>query len=138
MTNENEPAMPGKSEREEVTFGGGWVIGVGLLASVAIAFGLPAIVVVYGQSMGAIAQTIIILCALLAGGVIGAISTFFGIVIPKKVTEGGGRHGWHGPHIHVKEKGKEVFVGPEGVKVVEVSPASPAPAGSPSAGESKP
>ena len=70
----------------KVVFGGVRAMAVvGVLGGVAIALGLPYIVIVYGQSMGAVAQVLLTILALLTGGIIAGLSAFFGTVIPHSV-----------------------------------------------------
>lgn len=59
----------------------------GVLAGLAIAVGLPYIVLVYGKHLSGVAHTIIIILALLGGGTVTVISVFLGIVIPRKISE---------------------------------------------------
>lgn len=60
----------------------------GLPAGVAIALGLPALLLLYGQFLGAIAITILVALAVVFGGGLAIVSTFFGTIMPKEVTHG--------------------------------------------------
>ena len=70
--------------KDEVRFGKG-LAWFGAVAGLAIAVGLPALLLIYGQSLGAVATTIVIVMALIAGGTLAAVSVFFGTVIPSGV-----------------------------------------------------
>ncbi|MBI3830460.1 MAG: hypothetical protein HY291_13150 [Planctomycetes bacterium] len=71
--------------RESIRFGGGRLALIGVFAGVAIALGLPWLVLVYGQHLGATVLTIIIIASLLMGGLIALVAAFFGAVIPTVV-----------------------------------------------------
>jgi hypothetical protein len=76
---------------------GGTTIAVaGIAGGACIALGFPLIVLVWGQSLGAVLLTIFILCGLLVGGLVALVGAFFGLVIPQQVNGGGampwGRH----------------------------------------------
>jgi hypothetical protein len=70
---------------EDVRFGKG-IAWFGAAAGVAIALGLPTLLILYGLTLGAVAITILIALALIAGGILTTVSVFFGIVIPKGVS----------------------------------------------------
>lgn len=71
--------------RESIRFGGGRLALIGVVAGVIIALGLPWLVLVYGQHLGATVLTIIIIASLLMGGLIALVAAFFGAVIPTVV-----------------------------------------------------
>ncbi len=73
----------------EVRFGGKITALIGVLGGVAVAAGVPAVVLIYGQSMGWGAQLTVIIVALVLGTPITAISAILGIVIPTSASSGG-------------------------------------------------
>jgi hypothetical protein len=81
---------------ERVQFGRG-MAAAGVPAGVAIALGLPALLLIFGQFLGAIVITILIVLALIIGGGLAIVSAFFGTVIPKEVTHGDAAPGSGGP-----------------------------------------
>lgn len=58
----------------------------GLAAGVAVALGLPALLLVFGQFLGPIVITILIVLALIVGGGLAIVSAFFGTIMPKEVS----------------------------------------------------
>lgn len=70
---------------ESVRFAGPRLAVVGVLAGVAIALGLPWIVLTYGQALGPGVLTLIIIAALVIGGLIALTAAFFGAVMPSVV-----------------------------------------------------
>ena len=65
---------------------GGRMIGImGLLAGVAIALGLPAIVLIYGQSLGPVVLTVVLILSLMIGGLVAGVAAFFSLVMPSVV-----------------------------------------------------
>ena len=70
---------------EFVRFQKGVVAVVGIVGAIAIAVGVPLIVLLLGQNLGVAVQTTIIIIAVVGGGLLGGISAFFGIVIPSAV-----------------------------------------------------
>jgi hypothetical protein len=95
----------------EVRFGGKMTALIGVLGGVAVAAGVPAVVLIYGQSMGWGAQLTVIILALLLGAPISAISAILGIVIPSSASGGGKMRG--GVTINIG-KGKRKKVRMEG------------------------
>ncbi|MBI3830461.1 MAG: DUF2807 domain-containing protein [Planctomycetes bacterium] len=73
-----------------VQFGGGRIGAVGVLAGLLIALGLPAIVLVYGDVLGPVIQTLVILLALCGGGLVALVAAFFGTVVPRAIEQSGG------------------------------------------------
>ena len=92
--------------KSNVQFGGPYLAILGVIAGVVIAVCLPLIVLVYGQSLGTTVLTLLIILALIAGGIIAFISAFFGTVMPRVVEHNQGG----------KEK---VIIGGGGVKIVK-------------------
>ncbi len=91
----------------EVRFGGKIAATIGVLGGVAVAAGLPTVVLIYGENLGVPAQVTLMILALLVGGAISAASAILGIVIPTAASGGGRMRG--ALQIHVgKDKGKEV------------------------------
>lgn len=77
-----------KEKRELLQFSGKTVGILGILLSICIAVGLPALILIFGQGLGvAIQMTLIILC-LIFGSIIGITLGFFAIVIPTRVNQG--------------------------------------------------
>jgi hypothetical protein len=87
---------------------------VGLFLSAAIGFGLPTVILIYGQNLGVAVQTTLIILALVGGTTLGIVSAFFGIVIPSRVGSIGGLMPFHLKKVVAKADGeKEVeFQGP--------------------------
>lgn len=72
--------------KEGLSFGGGiryW----GVAGAVAICLGVPFITLRYGSHLPSGIQLTIVILALLAGGIVGAIAVFFGIVIPQHISD---------------------------------------------------
>jgi hypothetical protein len=86
-TMEQEPKDQDPSPNEHgVSFGGGGhVAAVGALSGMAIAIGVPWVLLANGQSLGAPVLTTLIIVALCAGGLVSLVSAFFGLVIPRRV-----------------------------------------------------
>lgn len=95
--------MPGG----EVRFGGKMTALIGVLGGVAISAGVPAVVLIYGQSMGWGPQLTVIILALVLGTPIAAISAILGIVIPSRASGGGKMRGALTVKVG-KDKGKKV------------------------------
>ena len=70
---------------ETVRFGGRWIGVAGVLSGLAIALGLPAIVLIYGQSLGHTVLTIVVILSLIIGGGVALVAAFFSLVIPSVV-----------------------------------------------------
>jgi ABC-type branched-subunit amino acid transport system permease subunit len=70
-----------------VKFNGATIAFVGVIAGVAIAIAVPYMALVYGQSLGQVVVTIVVLAALCIGGAISLVAAFFGAVIPTTVEE---------------------------------------------------
>jgi hypothetical protein len=95
--------MPEKTKNKEkekiqanVVFGHGNNIAVvGIIGGVALALGLPAVVLVWGQSLGTTLIVILVLCGLGFGGLVALVSAFFGLVMPRQVD--GTSPTWWGP-----------------------------------------
>ncbi|MGA2266635.1 MAG: hypothetical protein ABSH10_09445 [Phycisphaerae bacterium] len=71
-----------------VQFGGKPAALIGVLGGTAIAVGLSALTLLYGQHLGAVSEVIIIILAVLFGAGLAIVSAVLGIVIP--TTAGGG------------------------------------------------
>lgn len=79
-------------------FGGGgvefhkqWFLpATGVIGGVAIALGVPWIVLVHGSQLNTAAQIVLIFLAVIGGGLITLASAFFGLVLPAKAWGGGG------------------------------------------------
>ena len=84
---EQEPKDQEQSQHEHgVSFGGGGhVAAVGALSGMAIAIGVPWVLLANGQSLGAPVLTTLIIVALCVGGLVSLVSAFFGLVIPRRV-----------------------------------------------------
>ena len=95
--------MPGG----EVRFGGKMTALIGALGGVAVAAGLPTVILLYGTNLGVVAQVIVIILALLIGGAITAVSAVLGIVIPSSASGGGKMRGAFTINVG-KDKGKKV------------------------------
>ncbi len=71
----------------------------GSIAGVAIAIGVPYVILVHGQSLGSQTQVTFLWLGIISGAVISAMSAFFGLVLPSQV--GGHGQPWehqkHGP-----------------------------------------
>ena len=71
-----------------VEFGNKKLIAVlGIFGGVALAVGLPALVLIHGQALGPTVQVIIILAALAMGGTAVLTASFFGLIIPSRVDD---------------------------------------------------
>ena len=66
-----------------------WLAGFGVLGGVAIALGLPWLILVYGGDLSGRAQLTLIILGLLAGSLMGIASAVVGITIPAAVSSGG-------------------------------------------------
>jgi hypothetical protein len=66
---------------EKVKFGKSLAL-AGVIGGVVIAVGLPALLVLFGQFLGAGIITALTIIALMTGGGLAIISAFFGTVIP--------------------------------------------------------
>jgi len=79
-------------------FGGGgvefhkqWFLpATGVIGGVAIALGLPWILLVHGAQLNTAARIVLIFLAVIGGGLITLASAFFGLVLPAKAWGGGG------------------------------------------------
>jgi hypothetical protein len=60
---------------------------VGILAGIAIAVLLPYVILVYGSHLSEFATALLIILALLSGGITTLVAVVLGIVIPKKIEE---------------------------------------------------
>lgn len=77
---------------------------IGVLGGAAIAIGLPAVVLLYGAMLGTAFQAILVILALVGGGIVAWVGAFFGIVMPMA-----GRPGhWHFSHGFRGVKGSGV------------------------------
>jgi hypothetical protein len=72
-------------DEDVVQFGGKGVAWAGILGGVAIALGLPLVVLLYGQFLGPVVVAILTIVALIMGGAVALVAAFFGAVIPAKV-----------------------------------------------------
>lgn len=72
----------------EVRFGGKQAAMVGVVGGVAVAAGLPTVILIYGAHLGVPAQVALVILALLIGGVVTVISAVLGIVIPTSASGG--------------------------------------------------
>jgi len=97
------PGISGGSVR----FGGKMAAVIGTLGGVAVAAGLPAVILVYGANLGVTAQVTIIILALLLGATITAASAVLGIVIPTSAAGGGKMHGAFTINVGGKKKDKD-------------------------------
>jgi hypothetical protein len=84
----------------EVRFSGKTTALIGVLGGVAVAVGVPVVVLIYGQNMGWGAQLTVIILALVLGTPIAAIPAILAVVIPASASGG------HGPKIKM-EKNKD-------------------------------
>lgn len=66
-----------------------WLAGFGVLGGVAIALGLPWLILVYGGDLSGGAKLTLIILALAAGTLMGIASAVVGITIPTAVSSGG-------------------------------------------------
>jgi hypothetical protein len=72
---------------ESIKFNGAKISLLGVIAGVAIAIAVPYMALIYGQFLGPVVVTIIVLTALCIGGVIALVAAFFGAVIPTTVED---------------------------------------------------
>ena len=73
-------------DQSGVSFGAGnLVAAVGTLSGMAIALGVPWVLLANGQSLGSPVLTTLIIVALCVGGLVSLTSAFFGLVIPRHV-----------------------------------------------------
>jgi hypothetical protein len=75
----------------------------GVLSGVAVTLGLPYIILVYGKHLSEGIQVILILLAVIGGGLITLTAVFFGIVIPKRIEKDDG-------HVKVVKNGTKKTV----------------------------
>lgn len=75
--------------QESLRFGGRSMGAIGVLGGVAIALGLPYLVLTFGQGLGPVMQGLIVIGALVIGGGVACVAAFFGAVMPT-VIEGQG------------------------------------------------
>ena len=61
---------------------------IGVLGGVAIAVGMPFVILKYGAHLHAAVQTTVIIIALLGGGVMAFVSGFFGVILPTNIGPG--------------------------------------------------
>lgn len=61
----------------------------GVMGGVAIAVGVPFVILKYGAHLHPAVQTTVIIIALLGGGILALVAAFFGIVIPSSIGPGG-------------------------------------------------
>jgi hypothetical protein len=66
----------------------------GSLAGVAMAIGVPWVILVHGQSLGTPTQVTFLWVGIVSGAVISATSAFFGLVMPSQVGGQEGAHQW--------------------------------------------
>lgn len=66
-----------------------WLAAVGVLGGVAIALGLPYLVLAHGVGLGGGAQVTLIILALLVGASLAGVSAVVGITVPTAITGGG-------------------------------------------------
>jgi len=59
----------------------------GMLAGVAIAVGVPYVVLAHGPQLSGVVHTILIICSLLLGSLVALVAVFFGTVIPKEMSK---------------------------------------------------
>ncbi len=83
---------------------------LGLLAGIAITLGLPYIILVYGKHLSEGIQVILIIMALIGGGLITLTAAFFGIVIPKKLEDIGSVVSKGIPSVKLEEQGDKKTV----------------------------
>jgi hypothetical protein len=96
----------------EVRFGGKIAAAIGAAGGVAVAAGLPTVILIYGTNLGVPAQVTLIILAVLMGGVITAVSAVLGIVIPTSASGGGKMRGAFTINVGKgKGKGKTVRIG---------------------------
>ncbi len=90
----NEEPKENEKVQANVQFrtGGNTIAVAGILGGAGIALGLPLIVLVYGQSLGATLLTVFVIASLLIGGTVALASAVLGLVIPQQVNGAG-----HGP-----------------------------------------
>jgi hypothetical protein len=83
---------------------------IGTVGGVAVAAGLPTVILLYGTNLGVVAQVILIILALLIGGTITGVSAVLGIVIPSHASGGGKMRGAFTINVG-KGKGKRAKTG---------------------------
>ena len=62
-----------------------WLAGVGVFGGVAIALGLPAVILTLGGGLAPRAQVTIIIFALIVGALLAAVSAIVGLAVPTTV-----------------------------------------------------
>jgi len=74
------------NSKTNVSFGGGSAVAVtGILGGMAIAVGIPWIVLEHGKDLDPKLLMVLALTGLIAGGLVALVSAFFGLVIPRDV-----------------------------------------------------
>jgi len=68
----------------------------GALSGVAMAIGVPWVLLTHGQALGTSSQTLLVWVGVVLGGAIAFVSAFFGLVMPSQV----GSEPWRGPDPH--------------------------------------
>jgi hypothetical protein len=66
-----------------------WLATMGILGGVAIAIGVPYIVLVFGGDLGSGAKVALVILSLVAGGLLAIVTAVVGITIPTRVTDAG-------------------------------------------------
>jgi hypothetical protein len=66
-----------------------WLATAGILGGVAIALGVPYIVLAYGADLGSGAKTALIILGLIAGSLLALVTAVVGIAIPTRITDAG-------------------------------------------------
>jgi hypothetical protein len=77
--------MSEKGQQEVVRFSTTGAAVAGALAGVAIAIGVPWVILAFGQVLGAHTQLILVWVGVIMGGLISLTSAFFGLVMPSQV-----------------------------------------------------
>ncbi len=71
-----------------MSFGGGRVAVAGIVGGFGIAVGGSAVLLGLGQSLGPAVLTVLVVLALVGGGLVCLVSAFFGLVIPRHLGQG--------------------------------------------------
>lgn len=92
--------VPPREDHEgEVSFGSGGHTGaIGVLGGVAIAIGVPWVLLSQGQALGSNALLALVVTAVVCGAAVSLVSAFFGLVMPNRV-HGGWAHPGHLRHL---------------------------------------
>ncbi|MHB8879110.1 MAG: phage holin family protein [Myxococcaceae bacterium] len=78
--------MSRETERnEQMRFGSGGASIAGVFGGVAMATGVPWVLLAFGQALGTTMQQVLVATAVVVGGLMGLCAAFFGLVMPNQI-----------------------------------------------------